>query len=352
MPGHHLWRSLNEFQELTQNMRQSDDPEYGHINSAARLGTITNQQVATLNTRLHLTVEQVIEAAPAQAMWVASKNKIVDEVNTMFYQLLTANRGLPGFRFWAHHAPKNLSIEPPNRETCLKVLQIQGGRKSKLTDTEDGTCVRVHPNYVDLAIGMRVALTYNAATLIGLYAGSPGTIHSFAFPHAQQATEMPTANEAASINALLPVVFVVFDKYTGIPFNRPPEGETWELDDPRFRMVPITATPSKGALKHKYTRFQLPLRAAHATTIHKVQGMSCPIVLIPSPSPKDVFAMGLDYVGISRARFLHELFIYCMDQFNTRSPGPPLTAGHFQTHADQRKRIAQEYARLRALFPY
>jgi hypothetical protein len=91
-------------------------------------------------------------------------------------------------------------------------------------------------------------------------------------------------------------------------------------------------------------RYQLPLVLAHATTVHKAQGQTCPFgVVFRPPDLSKVFerTMGLCYVGCSRA---------------VQLAGPTglvllgrVTKEHFMSGNDQRSGIGQEYARLRLL---
>ena len=72
--------------------------------------------------------------------------------------------------------------------------------------------------------------------------------------------------------------------------------------------------------------------------VHGNQGANAYTGLVYEPSPKQPFAMGMDYVGISRATSIQSLHLLS-----------PIKAHHFTSHQMQRFRIAQEYRRLRSL---
>ena len=84
-----------------------------------------------------------------------------------------------------------------------------------------------------------------------------------------------------------------------------------------------------------YVRQQFPLECAHASTIHKAQGITLKnkdaAVMVEQ---RPVF-MGGDYVAISRVTDLENLHL-------TRA----VSANHFTSHQSFRDRIAKEYQRL------
>lgn len=88
-----------------------------------------------------------------------------------------------------------------------------------------------------------------------------------------------------------------------------------------------------------YHRWQLPLKAAFATTTHKMQGSTAKGNCVTLPSENKPWSRGLDYVANSRAKDLSKLFLL-----------RPLTASHFTSHPKERMAIAREYERLTAKF--
>jgi hypothetical protein len=101
------------------------------------------------------------------------------------------------------------------------------------------------------------------------------------------------------------------------------------------RVVPFVARPSMICLKHKYYRYQLPLAPAHCRTFHKAQGITAHNGVVVSPSTDKPFAMGLEYVAVSRAKKMADVIL-------TR----PILEKHINSHGNVRRSIATEYARL------
>lgn len=126
---------------------------------------------------------------------------------------------------------------------------------------------------------------------------------------------------AAIQNRPLPIVLVKLDENIGY---------SCISDIPN--VVPIKAKSSH--LCEGVNRLQLPLVAAHACTIHSVQGLTAEngVVLSPATSYN---AQGLMYVACSRPRTLEKLWLL-----------NPLQKQHFQYGMKVYAKIAEEYRRL------
>ncbi len=103
-------------------------------------------------------------------------------------------------------------------------------------------------------------------------------------------------------------------------------------------LIPISKICSDTKIKGKYFRFQLPLNMAHCSTTHKRQGVTAKngAVIRPTEYNSIPFARGLEYVQLSRARKLEDIYII----------GNKLHKNHFQCHNKERELIAREYQRL------
>ncbi len=113
-----------------------------------------------------------------------------------------------------------------------------------------------------LAVGSRVSITENLGTQIGVYNGALGTVHGFGFLGDVPAPRR-TMRQAAQEDLEPPIVFVQLDKYDGP-----------SVSDTHPRVVPIVAKASRTSLQHKYSRFMVPIKLAHCTTLHKAQGLT------------------------------------------------------------------------------
>jgi len=196
------------------------------------------------------------------------------------------------------------------------------------------------PNFVDIAVGSRMSLSCNLAVTLGLYNGALGTVVSIAFRQEEPVCRMPSLHQAAQLDALLPIIFVMLDEYDGPAFLQPKQGEpAWPADDPRRRVVPVGPLTAKKTIgsQRRYHREYLPLIPASASTFHRAQSRTCPVVVLPTAPTRTIFAMGLEYVGISRAQRLKDLFVV----------GSAFRTLHFTSHTLVRERIGSEYERLR-----
>ena len=94
--------------------------------------------------------------------------------------------------------------------------------------------------------------------------------------------------------------------------------------------------------KNDFHRWQLPLRAASATTTHKMQGFTvngnC-VTLATNLRDRTPFTRGIDYVCHSRARELSSLFLV-----------HALRPEHFTCFGADRKKVHAEYKRLHVIF--
>jgi len=189
------------------------------------------------------------------------------------------------------------------------------------------------PPHIDLAVGTRVKVTYNAATQIGLYNGAMGTVHSFGY-----VDEPPDqGTHQISLNSEIPVVFVQMDLDTRCTID----SSSVIGKVPIANLIPFCAIASDTKIKNKYIRWQLPLRPAHARTVHSAQGMTAihGAILYPNALGAKHFARALEYVMTSRPTTNDDIYLMT-----------PLTIDHFNYYDYQRACIRNEYSRLRKRF--
>lgn len=164
----------------------------------------------------------------------------------------------------------------------------------------------------------------------GLFKGALGTVIMIAFKGKIPDDKLPT-NPGVSVSREIPIVFVKLDSYKGVSVL---------ADVPN--VVSFSELPSVSKIKKIYTRHQLPLQLAHASTVHKFQGVTAkhPLILYP-PNSNEYTSRGLEYVMMSRPTTASDIFL--MRQ---------LRLDHFNhpKYLKQRNLIAAEYSRLKNLF--
>ena len=139
---------------------------------------------------------------------------------------------------------------------------------------------------ISIAVGAKVMLRSNLYVSAGLTNGSIGTVHGILYnPQLRGPNSLPTA------------VCVNFPEYQGNPWN------------PRHPKVvpipPITVTWPKST--QVYSRTQIPLSLAFATTIHKSQGWTKSRIVVDIG--KKELNCGLSFVAFSRVKSIDGIMI-------------------------------------------
>jgi ATP-dependent exoDNAse (exonuclease V) alpha subunit len=127
----------------------------------------------------------------------------------------------------------------------------------------------------------------------------------------------------------MPIVFVEMDDNNG-----------YSITSNDKTIIPFTAQCDVSTkIDKEYHRWQIPLRAAFASTTHKMQGSTARGNCVTMPSESSPWLRGLDYVANSRAKDLTKLFLL-----------RPLREINFTSHVAERNLINDEYIRLKNLF--
>lgn len=232
----------------------------------------------------------IIKAHP-DAIWIANTKNETMALNDEQFKLLTS-QGKGTVRFIAYHQNANNANDMPNEDISKKLFALNSQRNSKTCDV---------PTYLDLCLDLRVMLTNNLGTEIGLTNGTLGKVVGFGIDTSQQNISVcipPKHFYNANVSSA--VVFVQF------PTLRVPVTDTIINGKAYANVIPVPYVGNfKQPLKvdnQKYYRWQLPLVLAAAINTHKVQGISAAngIVMKPTPSDKFPYARGLEYVALSR----------------------------------------------------
>jgi len=281
--GIKLWRTMNDYTELTENVRHGALGTCPKRNPFAafcrwsRLGVCCNELLDILNKRIGLDEEDIAKKAHPKALWLAPTNELVNMRNAKCYDKLKKT-GAFHMRIFAEHLPKNINVPLPT-------ISILDSLFKHVTTNKSGahTNSRLHRAVVDFAIGSRVACTMNIATELGLYQGAMGTVVGFGF----QGKGPPDVREPSQSQHLIngvnereiPIVFVQMDVL----------GDSDKEDTMKLtcmpgvpRVVPFVKVMSMHCLQFKYYRYQVPLCAAHSRTFHKAQGLTALDGVTPS----------------------------------------------------------------------
>jgi ATP-dependent exoDNAse (exonuclease V) alpha subunit len=165
---------------------------------------------------------------------------------------------------------------------------------SRVATDEEETKYRCYPATnqqpepkITLAIGARVKVSFNVATQIGLYHGALGIVHSF----------------GKNSEGLIVTVFVQMDDDIGITCDK--------STSPVPNLVPFVRLASGYSLSNGFKRSQFPLLLAFARTTHSAQGITAKhgVVMHPMMPIGSIFARSLEYVMISRACRIEDVFL-------------------------------------------
>ena len=336
--GRELWESVNKFVELTKNWRMRADKSAGtqmltQCLRSLRVGNASDEHLALLNSRLFVNMEYMRAKLDDRTVWLCSTREREKELNTKAFNW-SVSKGKAHLRCIASHSPSSGTTLPSKEDNeILSKMPMNLKKEAHMKDFP--------PPFIDMAIGSRVRCTRNLATQIGIFNGALGTIVGFGFKSNGPEIAMPPSSRLQdfmdSHNGYeIPVVFVKMDRVDATIDNNPEEGKR------KKGIIPFVAESTKDqtvkANGRSFHRIQLPLLLAHASTVHKFQGLTAISDIVMEPAER-VFAMGGDYVALSRATDIERIYL-----------SKQVRAKHFTSHSDKRQMVASEYRRLRSLF--
>ncbi len=344
--GRRLWKSHTTFGELLINHRwQNTGGFLAEVAPVARLGEeMPGHFLDKLNERCRTMNEAETQADP-KAIWLAATNKECGEINAT----LTANlirSGAVHLTLFAHHKLAARTRDPLLSEAQWRVKRralMQRVPAPKLFHKGKG----MGWNSMVLCIGSRVRCTRNTCTGAGIYQGAPGTVVGFGFPPGTSQHKIDlymsckTLNDGADLNMVPPVVFVQMDHAANPPKDAKDADKSFKSCFDDMEGVFCFAPQQQDKNVEGYSRFMPFLVPAHASTYHKCQGLTCRHGVVLSPPKEFNSDLGLTYVGLSRlTKFDGSSGLILLS---------PLFESHFTSKPDERRQVAAEYRRLRAL---
>ncbi|KAF0702893.1 hypothetical protein AaE_015648 [Aphanomyces astaci] len=315
--GFHLWRSFKDVVVLNENVRFSQDPEWGRYVSLARKGEWRQELVDILNSRIlsdGLVLKSMVSpnvstpsAPPSQrcTTYTTPDNRTRQAIINAYTAALSTK--LP-----RNHYPIRVVANFNGRLNGLSSKDISD--IMSLPDTKLGNMAP----FIDLIPGMPVVFTQNVNPQHGIANGTFGTLHSVQF---NQTTKFKLVEDAGSkLKVLIPnsPPAVVFVRVT-----RPKNFDVLPRDGlhdslpadvyPVFMFKPqgsteVTLTPGPGGSKRtlKLNLLQLPFVNAIASTIYKIQGETMESLVVAdwkargSKFNKVVNTCQQGYIAISR----------------------------------------------------
>ena len=158
MAGQDVWQSINAFSELIFNFRANSDHEgtkqLAQALTRLRLGHVTVHDLALLNTKIIISNKER-ENFSKNTLYLCPTKEMVQIKNKEEFKKLLDNNAYH-FRCVAIHKQSETFASPPDKATTETLLKHYGGPSDDIL-----------PPYLDLAIGTRVRITKNLATIIG-----------------------------------------------------------------------------------------------------------------------------------------------------------------------------------------
>jgi ATP-dependent DNA helicase PIF1 len=261
-----IWRELIHETHYLQQIQRQTDPIFQQILTEARLGMLTPESIATLETRMNLPWQEN-EIRPTLLF---NRNAEVDVVNTRNMEVLEGERKT--------YDAQTVVMETATRR-AVPYSAAAAAASITLASPEDSDVQQAlqrldadapYDPALTLAVGAQVMLLVNLDQDAGLVNGSRGVVTGF------------------SPGGLPLVKFR--NQTTSILIERKP----WWLPD-----------------HDGIGRAQIPLKVAYAITIHKSQGATLDSALVDIGS--STFEFGQAYVALSRVKSLEGLYVWKLD---------------------------------------
>ncbi len=270
--SHDFWSEF-EFIELSQNMRQKEDPIFAESLSRIRVGCPTTNDIKLLSERIIKTEPNLTKIDNAVAEYLILKKKhpnlmclfALNDDTDKFNKAISTKFNINNVKISAIDSNKTTKFTKKPNTTCT----TNSRQKIKISDTAG------LESTLEVGVGSVVMLRRNVDTEIGLVNGAVGSVIEIKY----DTTNKDFVNQ----------IIVKFDN----------------ISDP-ISIERYTADYELG--RNNYiTRSQFPLTLAWAITVHKSQGLSLNAVMIDLG--ESIFEAGMAYVALSRARLLKHVYL-------------------------------------------
>jgi len=280
--GRRIWTgAITSFSELLINHRfENESGLMAQVAPLARKGDkIPGALLDALNSRCMLAGEAV-EHANTKALWLAATNAECSHINDLMTKRLI-DEGALSFPIYAHHKPGRDLLRAGHTHEKLAALRATAALTVDPQKEQRNAGTGMGPTMFRTCIGSRVRVKGNPLVAKALYNGSMGTIVGYGFPEfavgvnaekinnssIEKYRRIRTAQEAASLNLVPPLIFVQIDHAA--------DGGVFESCFADMPGVVCFASEKQSRLANGFERYIPNLMLAFAITYHKAQGMTC-----------------------------------------------------------------------------
>jgi energy-coupling factor transporter ATP-binding protein EcfA2 len=316
-----MWQGARTVFWLERSMRQHGDQNERFVELLDRcaLSCATESDFELLKERTESRAGSRFASPWNEAVWLNLRNADVDADNRARLVVAGKSPENPIVNIFRTHARQK-------RKRCEELSASE--HKNLLLYATQHNRERL-PQLISLCKGCPVIITENISLPLGLVNGTSGFVFDILFPPGFK--NHATVEEASLNGAFIdrPVILLKLDERFAVPGI--------SFIENMVGIVPITAR--KGTFKVQgasYDVFQLPLRLAFSSTIHKIQGATLENVVINFDKVRQ---RAVAYTALSRVRSIDRLLI--------RDNGFTLSALNAGAGTRDHLALLQEQERLR-----
>ena len=266
----HLWKDNMIMYELTENMRQQNDKQFGLLCDRFRFGIQSPNDIEMLRKR-QLPSEQLACPPFKNALRIFPTNAKCDDYNNEKLALL----------------PNTVSLHATDIVISSNYHSHGSTAPPNLIPSKDQDCAGL-PKLLKIAVGAEVMLRRNLDTTAGLVNGARGKVLNIQYDQ--------RSGKALTISV----------KFYNISNNC----QQMDVLTGGVDITPVSAE-YYGLNKTLLSRTQFPLVLSYAVTVHRCQGLTLDAAVIDLS--KDLFQSAMAYVALSRVRSLDKVAIIELD---------------------------------------